>query len=165
MTGEWLITRYDLTAAIEREHLTVMDDAYGQPLRELDPAAAARRILARVDAMADGGDKPEPSRVHSGNAVDEARERCRAALSWCSPENRRQVVSELISGEFLGLEDDVVDAHVCCEHADGQPEPLSHDPEIRVMATVGDALSTLDRRQVRRVLAWAADKYDHEPPF
>jgi hypothetical protein len=63
--------------------------------------------------------------------------------------------------------DDVVDAHICCEHADG-PGPFS-DPEVAAMAALAPALPAVRRlkyQEAVRVMRWATDSAtDSLPPF
>jgi hypothetical protein len=72
-------------------------------------------------------------------------------------------------GEYARLpaDDDVVDAHICCEHADG-PGPFS-DPEVAAMAALTPALPAVRRLkhdEAMRVMRWATDRAtDSLPPF
>lgn len=55
--------------------------------------------------------------------------------------------------------DDVVDAHICCEHAG------TGDRELLAMAAVLQALAPLRPDECSRVLDWARRRFAVEPPF
>lgn len=70
-----------------------------------DPEEVARDLHARLilrQACSPDGDRGGLPGVRTGNAVNEAVERCRAALSWLSPDNREHVVSELLGDQHSG---------------------------------------------------------------
>lgn len=75
-------------------------------------------------------------------------------------------VAEYIIGKFAApLGDDVVDAHVCCEHVPGSlaaSELQQADRIVRMFQGYGPG-----SRHVRRVLRWAWDYLTDgdEPPF
>lgn len=56
-------------------------------------------------------------------------------------------------------DDDVVDAHICCEHAG------TGDRELLAMAAVLQALAPLRPDECSRVLDWARRRFAVEPPF
>lgn len=55
-------------------------------------------------------------------------------------------------------EDEVVDAHVCCEHA-------GTDPEIALMAHTLAVLRTLDADTVQRYRQWVDERFVRTHPF
>lgn len=147
-SDEWLITQDQLADAIEHESLGVMDITPGQPSRYVRATDAAARILAAVDDLADGGDPSARERGHLGNPADEALERCRAALSRLSQDNRYSVVSALVADAVKTGTPKVL-----------EPEPLSYDPEVQAIATIADLLNTLTVPARGRIVRWAASKY------
>lgn len=80
--------------------------------------------------------------------------------------NPRDVAAYIVGtiGKPLGAEPedrgDLVDAHICCEHAG------TADPELTAMAAILAAMVPLDSLSIRRVMRWAWSRYLHdEPPF
>ena len=62
--------------------------------------------------------------------------------------------------------DDVVDAHICCEHATG-PFTTRASSELGVVDQIVALLDHRGQRVTRRVLRWVCDYLtdDDEPPF
>lgn len=59
-------------------------------------------------------------------------------------------------------DDDVVDAHICCEHADaGSVRHIidTADPELTAMAKVIAAMEPLDHRARQRIRMWVDERW------
>lgn len=59
-------------------------------------------------------------------------------------------------------DDDVVDAHICCEHADaGSVRHIidTADPELTAMAKVIAAMDPLDHRTRQRIRMWVDERW------
>ena len=127
---------------------------------------AARHILGEIEVR---------------GAVTVSREQLARALDhlWVYAKNREGTYHGQIIGPGQVADDlwenlaavqaapDVVDAHICCEHADG-PGPFS-DPEVAAMAALAPALAALRRLrydEAMRVMRWATDRATGNlPPF
>lgn len=97
---------------------------------------------------------PGPRQVHPGSALAEAVERCRAALSWLSPENRQRAVSTLVA--------DVI--------KDGKPTVLAEPPgrpielhmadlELSAIGCIIAVFDDLDGDAASRVLAYITARF------
>jgi hypothetical protein len=64
-------------------------------------------------------------------------------------------------------DDDVVDAHICCEHAADGPYVTRASYELRMVDQIVALLDHRGQRVTRRVLRWVWDYLtdDDEPPF
>jgi hypothetical protein len=128
----------------------------------------------------DDGDEPDPVDPRA-TTMNEAVIRARRIMSGLTEQHQRDVVSELVAGMRAPETRDPVGAligrirggryvPVGDDEADELDEPLSYDPEIQVIATIADALETLDSAAQGRVIRWASDRYvsvwsDPEHPF
>lgn len=85
---------------------------------------------------------------------------------WDTPANPCSLADELVRAvRSAGAEvldagpDDVVDAHICCEHAS------TGDREVLAMAEVLRVLAPLRPDECSRVLDWARRRYAVDVPF
>jgi hypothetical protein len=142
---------------------------------------SAERCEWHREHAPDDGDEPDPVDPRA-TTVDEAVRRARRIMSGLTDGHQCDVLNglaaSLMSTPLMVDDDEPIVCPDCGMHApphadddapDELDEPLSYDPEIQVIATVADALETLDSAAKGRVIRWASDRYvsvfDNDGPF